>query len=420
MEKISVITVVYNDVSHIRQTIDSFLCQTWSEKELIVIDGGSTDGTADIIRQYSGQIAYWCSEPDGGIYDALNKGISYATGDWINVLNSGDYFISPDTLERIFSTADTSDADIIYGDSIEYELGAQRLIKSVSDTSLMRYIPIYRHGSSFVRSDVQRQFMYQPELKSEFGYALDWHMIHRMYLAGKRFKRIDTVIQAYQKEGTSSNLYQNIRYNYRIATEGRFNLPAICFFARQYLRTFFVHTWIYTIIRALILEFTVNSCLPHIPFWSIRRRILNAIGMRIGSGSFIMKDTYIMNANLVQIGEHCHINRGATLDARGRIILGDNVSISHGVQLFTATHDHQSPDFRYTYSPIIIGDHVWIGAGAIILSGVNIHQGAVVCAGAVVTKDVPSYTIVGGIPAKEIGHRNHDLHYTVDGYQPFT
>ena len=70
MEKISVITVVYNDVSHIRQTIDSFLCQTWSEKELIVIDGGSTDGTADIIRQYSGQIAYWCSEPDGGIYDA--------------------------------------------------------------------------------------------------------------------------------------------------------------------------------------------------------------------------------------------------------------------------------------------------------------------------------------------------------------
>ena len=152
MEKISVITVVYNDVSHIRQTIDSFLCQTWSEKELIVIDGGSTDGTADIIRQYSGQIAYWCSEPDGGIYDALNKGISYANGDWINVLNSGDYFISPDTLERIFSTADTSDADIIYGDSIEYELGAQRLIKSMSDTSLMRYIPIYRHGSSFVRS----------------------------------------------------------------------------------------------------------------------------------------------------------------------------------------------------------------------------------------------------------------------------
>ena len=84
MNKISVITIVLNDVANIRKTLDSFFSQTWEEKELIVIDGGSSDGTADIIREYADRIAWWCSESDGGIYDALNKGILHCTGDWIN------------------------------------------------------------------------------------------------------------------------------------------------------------------------------------------------------------------------------------------------------------------------------------------------------------------------------------------------
>ncbi len=91
-DKISVITVVYNDVEHIRETMESFFSQTWENKEYIVIDGGSTDGTADIIREYSDRLAFWCSEKDGGIYDAMNKGIAHVTGNWINILNSGDRF----------------------------------------------------------------------------------------------------------------------------------------------------------------------------------------------------------------------------------------------------------------------------------------------------------------------------------------
>ena len=92
--KISVITVVFNDKAHIRQTMESFFSQTWEDKEYIVIDGGSTDGTADIINEYSNRLAFWCSEPDGGIYDAMNKGISHAKGEWINFLNSGDLYAS--------------------------------------------------------------------------------------------------------------------------------------------------------------------------------------------------------------------------------------------------------------------------------------------------------------------------------------
>ena len=88
--KISVITVVFNDVAHIKETMESYFSQTWEEKEYIVIDGGSTDGTADIISKYADRLAYWCSEPDGGIFDAMNKGIKYAKGDWINIKTSLD------------------------------------------------------------------------------------------------------------------------------------------------------------------------------------------------------------------------------------------------------------------------------------------------------------------------------------------
>jgi len=110
---------VYNDVVHIRETIESFFLQTWPHKEYIIIDGGSTDGTLDIIKEYSYQLAYWCSEKDRGIYDAMNKGIMKASGDWINILNSGDRFYREDTLETVFSGIDVSGVDVLYGNSAE-------------------------------------------------------------------------------------------------------------------------------------------------------------------------------------------------------------------------------------------------------------------------------------------------------------
>ena len=97
--KISVVTVCYNSVDSIEETMLSVLNQTYSDVEYIIIDGGSTDGTVDIIKKYADRLVYWVSEPDKGIYDAMNKGIAAATGDYINFMNSGDRFASTNVIE---------------------------------------------------------------------------------------------------------------------------------------------------------------------------------------------------------------------------------------------------------------------------------------------------------------------------------
>ena len=97
---ISVITVCYNAVANIEETMLSVLNQRYDKVEYIVIDGGSKDGTLDVIKKYANKLAYWISEPDKGIYDAMNKGIAKATGDWINFMNAGDKFINEEVLNK--------------------------------------------------------------------------------------------------------------------------------------------------------------------------------------------------------------------------------------------------------------------------------------------------------------------------------
>ena len=98
---ISVVTVCYNAADTIEKTMLSVLNQTYHDIEYIIIDGGSTDGTVEIIRKYADRIAYWVSEPDKGIYDAMNKGIKVATGEWINFMNAGDEFVDEGVIEKL-------------------------------------------------------------------------------------------------------------------------------------------------------------------------------------------------------------------------------------------------------------------------------------------------------------------------------
>ena len=217
--KISVITVVFNDVAHIKETMESYFSQTWEEKEYIVIDGGSTDGTADIISKYADRLAYWCSEPDGGIFDAMNKGIKYAEGDWINILNSGDLYASPHSLEQAIRRApDIEHADILFGNSIERSEENGDVFKRTSDFNLMEYGPIYRHGSSLVRAKVHKDHLFPIEQQSKYGYALDWLLIYELYKKGFHFQKTEATIEIYQLDGTSYGYEQNLKYNRMIIT----------------------------------------------------------------------------------------------------------------------------------------------------------------------------------------------------------
>lgn len=405
--KLSIITINFNNCAGLQRTIDSVICQTWRDFEWIIIDGGSTDGSKELIERYQESFSYWCSEPDEGMYYAMNKGIGNSIGEWILILNSGDYLYSRETLSEVVKFA-TEDVDIIYGDSVEDNKGYKKVVKASDNPEVMKYYPAYRHGSSLVNGDLHRRELFDVSRK-DLGYALDWELIHRLYIKGYVFKKVNTIIECYEKDGISNHEILNRWYNFRITNNGGIIKKM------RFVKSIFAYKWhessFYKFCHALMMEYLINDLLPHIPFWNIRRCVLKRRGLKIGKGSFIMKKVYFQDVYKMNVGNFSHINRGCFIDARGGITIGDNVSISHNVSLVTGGHDHQSPIFAGKFKPISIEDYVWIGIGAILLQGVHIGKGAVVCAGAVVTKDVGEYEIVAGVPAKKVGERNHDLEY---------
>ena len=245
-------------------------------------------------------------------------------------------------------------------------------------------------------------------------------MIHRLFVEGYHFKKVDTVIECYEQEGVSNHFVRNRWYNYKVTSAQGFSLRKLWLLVYSSLIYMFKQSWIFNWLKAFCLEYSVNDILPHIPFWCIRRWYLRLLGASIGKGSFIMKKNYLLNPNRLTMGSYSHINRGCTIDARGNITIGNNVSISHGVYIMTGSHDHQDKSFIGRFLPISIADYAWVGVGAVVLQGVRIGKGAVVCAGAVVTKDVGDYEIVGGVPAKKIGERTHDLDYLCLWDMPLT
>ena len=420
--KISVITVVFNDVANIRATMESFFSQTWEDKEYIVIDGGSTDGTAEIIKEYADRLAYWCSEKDNGIYDAMNKGIMKATGDWINILNSGDLYFSADTFTKIMTyNNDLLNADVIYGDSIQRSIdGGDVFIEAPEDLTIMNCQPIYRHGSSFVKTDIHKEHLFQTKHKNKYGFGLDWLMIHTLFKENYQFRKISTPIEIFQIDGVSNNLFLSMKYNLLVAKNGKLNIKD-----KIYIYTFSItsklkNTNFYKWFVAFITQYVLNDILPHIPFWKIRKFIMTHMKMSIGRGTFIMKNNYILTPQKINIGNNSHINRGCILDARGGIKIGNNVSVSYNTKIISGSHDINDSNFRGIFLPIIIEDYVWIGVSATILQNVKIGKGAVICANAVVTKDVSPYSIMAGIPAKKIGERKKDLKYKCFWDVPFT
>lgn len=153
MPLVSIITICRNEKKAILRSMDSVLNQDYGNLEYLVIDGKSTDGTADIVRSYKSKLTWWCSEPDNGIYDAMNKGIKKSSGEYILFLNGGDTLADKDVLSRIFSIE--RGADILYGD-VYKESRAKKYLCDMSGFKISpRYLfdhTLYHQASLIKRS----------------------------------------------------------------------------------------------------------------------------------------------------------------------------------------------------------------------------------------------------------------------------
>lgn len=145
----------------------------------------------------------------------------------------------------------------------------------------------------------------------------------------------------------------------------------------------------------------------YIPSHTLRRFVYRFWGIKIGSGSSIHMGAVFYYPMNIEIGDDTIVGERATLDGRDKLRIGSHVDIASEVMFYNAEHDINDENFKAKTEPVIIEDYVFIGPRAIILPGVTVKKGAVVAAGAVVTKDVEEFKIVGGVPAKEIGERQN-------------
>jgi acetyltransferase-like isoleucine patch superfamily enzyme len=153
-------------------------------------------------------------------------------------------------------------------------------------------------------------------------------------------------------------------------------------------------------------------CAGYVPFHHFRRFVYRVAGVKIGKGSTIHMGVRFYDPRNIVIGEDTIVGEFAVLDGRSKLTIGNHVDIASEVMIYNSQHDVNDPHFAPVDAPVTIEDYVFIGPRAIILPGVTIGKGAVVAAGAVVTKDVEPFKMVGGVPAKEIGERaDKDLHY---------
>lgn len=201
--KYSIITVNYNNKEGLRETIESVIHQTFRDYEFIVIDGGSTDGSADIIKEYNTQIDYWVSEPDGGIYQGMNKGIKKSSGEYLNFMNSGDCFYDEEVLQNIFDKQLTS--DIIVGKDYHYNSETQQGFSTILPpriSMLTFFIQTLPHQSSFFKRELFKNSLYDESLKIVADIKF---YIQKICIEGCSVEEIDEIICRREPDGISKS-----------------------------------------------------------------------------------------------------------------------------------------------------------------------------------------------------------------------
>lgn len=201
--KISIITVAFDDAPRLETTILSVLGQTYNNIEYIIVDGGSTDNSAEIIKLYEDRLSFWVSEIDEGIYDAMNKGISKATGSFVNFMNAGDVFHSKESLSNLFNCTGFKgmlNADIIYGNHAVKSASGFKIVRPKALSNIKRG-SFFCHQSAFIATKLHKSKLYN----IQNSIAADFEFFYLAYLNNRVFKYVDQTICSVAPEGISDN-----------------------------------------------------------------------------------------------------------------------------------------------------------------------------------------------------------------------
>ena len=201
IKKLSIITINYNNLAGLQRTVESVMSQTWQEFEYIVIDGGSTDGSAEYLESQTDKITYWGSESDTGIYNAMNKGIAKATGEYLLFLNSGDHFNDTFSLQKV--QKQLINEDVIYFNIDVIGNGGAYVLENpavMSFSYLHNNLPC--HQCTFIHQSVfERVGYYDESLKI----VADWKLLLQAILKHNvTYRKVDTVFSTFYKDGISS------------------------------------------------------------------------------------------------------------------------------------------------------------------------------------------------------------------------
>lgn len=207
--KFSIITVNYNNKDGLQRTIESVINQTFHDYEFIVIDGGSSDGSVDLLNKYNEHITYWVSEPDGGIYQGMNKGISKAKGDYLNFMNSGDCFYDKDVLKKVASYGYHD--DFIVGKDYHFNPQSGKSHVSIQPsrtTMILFFVATLDHQSSFIKRDLFNNSPYDESRRL----VSDWiFYLEKIVKEGKSVQFIPDIICRREEGGLSEQQYERNR-----------------------------------------------------------------------------------------------------------------------------------------------------------------------------------------------------------------
>lgn len=244
--KLSIITVSFNCVNEIEETILSVINQDYPNLEYIIIDGGSTDGTVDVIKKYESRLTYWKSEPDKGLYDAMNKGIMKATGEWVTMRNCGDLFAERDSLLKLFAEPVSKDIDFVCAAAYRITDLGYYIAKSRNMESKDSGMSVV-HPATFVRTSWHQQRLFD----IHYTVCADYNLVYTSVMEGHKIEIRNIPIVIFPEGGYSSVHWDN---GYR---QGRI--------IRGYTSTFARLVTEFAIIRMKVMS-SIRHLLRSIPF----------------------------------------------------------------------------------------------------------------------------------------------------------